>query len=397
MQGADAGCPAGRVQRFRDEDLDGVGAGPGQCVEGEAAGFSSVTGDCSPMDPAAWRLAAVELDADDDGVGVPEGTLCVGVVSAPRSETARPAAVVMANPSVAEAPVPGRSWSLPTNASQATGLAATCNGFRQACVPLDCQSFDRWGVGQGPYRGAEVFVRAKVSAPAGALVSARVGMAASAVSPFTEREATWSVSNAYAWHAVGSRDDVWDDLINAPFSDAQQTPLIRVGFSAPDAPNNTNLQVDAIRVRLWPVAGPPDCDDTDPLLSIPATGWVDADVDSYGINPGDGCWPLDLGTYTHRGTDCDDTTADVRPNNPQSFTSPTDAGSFDYDCSGDVTKATFTPSACAGPDAGVDGGCTVVSLGPVSPAAPCGQPFSYDTCNPTTCRVVTRNATVACR
>lgn len=71
---------------YRDVDRDGVGAGNTvvRCIGGTApAGYSGVTGDCAPDDPAAWRtVEGPPVDSDGDGVTTPAPvTLCLGAAT----------------------------------------------------------------------------------------------------------------------------------------------------------------------------------------------------------------------------------------------------------------------------------------------------------------------------
>lgn len=71
------------VTAYRDEDGDGVGAGPRStfCTDGSVpAGYVASGGDCAPSDPAAWRTVDL-VDADGDGRTAKGAPLCVGATS----------------------------------------------------------------------------------------------------------------------------------------------------------------------------------------------------------------------------------------------------------------------------------------------------------------------------
>ncbi len=71
------------VTAYRDEDGDGIGAGPPStfCTDGLfPAEWVASGGDCAPTDPAAWRTLDL-VDADGDGRTAKGAPLCVGATA----------------------------------------------------------------------------------------------------------------------------------------------------------------------------------------------------------------------------------------------------------------------------------------------------------------------------
>jgi hypothetical protein len=71
-----------RTLAYADADRDGRGSGAGveleECRVDPPAGYAATDGDCDDRDATRWELKSLHLDADRDGHGGAEVSVCLG-------------------------------------------------------------------------------------------------------------------------------------------------------------------------------------------------------------------------------------------------------------------------------------------------------------------------------
>lgn len=404
---ADGTCSAGFDRGFADLDLDGVGAGPrlDDCDPVPfATGVSSSATDCNDSNASVSYLETLHPDRDNDGFTAPPESVCRGAsLPAGFRTTAQPPPVVSFQAGAADDLGVGASWG----SSELTDLAyqdfngATCtpdtNQDSQLLAPV---AFDLRVPTTAAIRGLRAHIRRdNDGASAGATVFdvvVRLVAAGVAIGDNKASSTAWPSSAATA--SYGGATDSWGlALTPAMVND----PAFGFGVAVRRAGGNIDADVDHMWLEVFTDQGT-DCNDTDGTVWATRAVFADSDGDRYTVGAElTRCVGTTLPTGTSQrasaSVDCYDANANARPGQTTYYSSNRGDGSFDYDCSGGVSKQSVSEdTAC---DACVTDGVLCVSTGRTyTPTAGCGTSTTDDSCSALCpCSLTQGSTTVRCR
>jgi len=384
-------CSDGFARAYVDADGDGVGAGDPSlaCLPLPFGPGTSTSGtDCDDGEASVSTGLGVFPDVDGDGYTGDLVDICVGDTLpdwARETPTSPPRVSLRARDATNVSGGMGTlSWQNLTEIREADGVGIFCRPFTEGCRYVVIRRLDLAIDDDAVITGFAVdLIRRASDDTVGVIHEGHVQLAP-ALTPSGENRAdtTTSWPFEYTPRTYGGPGDTWG-LALTPSIVNDSDFGIAVSVWSSDGLSTAAGRIDAIRVRVFTDEPLSDCADDDATRASWRPLRTDQDGDGF-VVPGsldEDCVgdALPDGRVQHNfGDDCYDLNGNARPGQTAYFGSHRGDGSFDYNCSGGVSKESVTVhTACACAETT----CDVTGSTSITPAPGCGSNVNVDRCS----------------